>query len=96
MNKIEIPCEIKVVYLKKNDEEISYGDMTNVAKTMPKSKVINGKRVKIDYTKENVEEWQHSYTENIVEELNKLLPKVCLRQKTMYYFTKLEPTIYQI
>ena len=91
-----IPCEIKVVYLKRNNEEILYGDLTNIAKTMPKSKVINGKRVKIDYTKENIEEWQHSYTDSIVEELNKLLPKVCLRQQTMYYFTKLEPVEYSL
>lgn len=92
----KIPCEIKVVYLKKNNEEISYGDLTNVAKSMPKSKVVNGKRVTIQYTKEQVEEWQHNYTDKIVEELNKLLPRVCLRQKTMYYFTKLVPTIYKI
>jgi ABC-type oligopeptide transport system ATPase subunit len=91
-----IPCEIKMVFLKKNEEEIPYGDMTNIAKALPKTKVINGVRVEIEYTKEMVENWQHKYTDSIVEELNDLLPNACLKQKTMYYFSKLVPTNYEI
>ena len=93
---MKIPCEIKVVFLKKNNEEIPYGDMTNIAKSLPKTKVVKGKRVEIEYTKEMVENYQHSYTDKIVEGLNDLLPSICLRQKTMYYFTKLVPADYEI
>lgn len=90
----KIPCKLKIVYLMKNGEEISYGDLTDITEGLQKSKpiIVNGKKryKKIHYEQSFYEMWQHTTTDKIVEELNKLLPRVCIRQKTMYYFTKEE------
>ena len=87
-------CTLKVVYLKKNNEEIPYGNLTELTNGLPKMQKIkvNGKTtyVKKHYTQEEYEGWQHKTTEEIVNGLNDLLPSICLRQKTMYYFTKEE------
>lgn len=92
LETIKTPCQIKVVYLKKNEQEIPYGDLTELTMGLPKMEKIkvNGKTkyVKKHYTQEEYETWQHKTTNEIVEGLNDLLPSICLRQKTMYYFTK--------
>ena len=91
VKKANVVCNVKWVYLWKNGNEIEYGDLTKIIDNkMPKSQVINGKRVKIHYTKEMYEQFQHSYTDSIVYELNDLLPNATQKQHTLYYFTKIK------
>lgn len=91
---MKTPCQLKIVYLKKNEQEIPYGDLTIIAGGLPKMEKIkvNGKVTykPIHYEQSFYEQWQHKETERIVEELNDLLPNACISQKTMYYFTKEE------
>lgn len=82
-----------VVCLRTSDGEIKeYGDLTNVCSELPRTKVVNGVRTKIKYTKSQYEEWQHSYTKSIVNELNKKLQRRFKNNPTQY-FTKLVPMI---
>ena len=77
---------MKVVYLKRNKEDIFYGDLTTIANQLPKTKVVKGKRIEIKYTKEEINEWQETLTDTIVARLNKTLPNKCIREQTMYYY----------
>lgn len=91
---MKTPCQLKIVYLKKNEQEIPYGDLTKLTNGLPKMEKIKVKGkttyVKKHYSQQEYEDWQHKTTEDIVNGLNDLLPSICLRQKTMYYFTKEE------
>ena len=62
-----------VIYLKRNQEEISYGELWKSIKSKSRK------------------QWTAIQRANkVVEELNELLPTICLTQKTMYYFVKEE------
>ena len=44
--EIKTPCQIKVVYLKKNEEESPYGDLTELTMGLPKMEKIKVNGVK--------------------------------------------------
>jgi len=88
-------CLLKIVYLFKNGKTIKQGDLTQVCKALPKSKVIvnekgEKERVAIHYEQSFYEQWQHRYTDRIVARLNDTLYNAILDQKTMYYFSQME------
>ncbi|MCR4661727.1 MAG: hypothetical protein K5765_07010 [Clostridia bacterium] len=76
-----------IVWLHKDNQEISYGDLTDIIH-VKQTVVVNGIRVK--KSKEEIENEKRSFRERIVMELNNLLPNACLRQKTMYYHIRKE------
>lgn len=96
MKNKKTECLLKTVWLMRDGEEISYGDMTTVIEGLPKSRVIgqdeNGKDIRepIHYEKSFYEQWQHNYSQHIVSRLNRRLPKAKKRNRTLYYFLKEE------
>ena len=65
------------VYLKKQNEEISYGELWRTIKKIGKKKL-----------EEMTDEEKVAKAQKVVDGLNDLLPTICLKQKTMYYFVK--------
>ena len=61
------------VYLHKNDEEISYGELWKDIKSKKRKYLPRLTRARM-----------------VVNELNKLLPLVCRKQRTMYYYYEIE------
>lgn len=65
------------VYLKKQNEEISYGELWRIIKKISKKKL-----------EKMTDEEKVAKAQKVVDGLNDLLPTICLKQKTMYYFVK--------
>ena len=76
-------------YLHKNGEDINYGNLTDII-PITKTRVIkvNGKLKRVEKSVEEIDNENEQFKERIVRELNDLLPNVCIKQKTMYYYAK--------